>query len=161
IAQHHERIDGSGYPLGLKGEDTSFFGRMVAIADTFATLTSDRMQDEPLSAFKSMKALSEGAGKIFHPPLVEQFVQAIGLFPVGSLVELSSGQVAAVVSHNKIRRLKPRVLILTDRNKQRLDTPVELNLLHDGDADDGEPRVIRSGLPSGAYGIDRRDYFLK
>lgn len=161
IAQHHERGDGSGYPLGLKGEATSFFGRMVVIAETFATLTSNRHSAVSLSAFKSMKVLYEGAGTIFHEPLVEQFVQAIGLFPVGSLVELSSGEVAAVVSHNKVRRLKPRVLVLTDPDKRRVEKPFERNLLVDSDDDDVEPLRIWRGLPAGAYGVDGRDYFLK
>ena len=160
IAEHHERLDGSGYPLGLKGIDTSFAGRMVAIVDTFAALTSHRPYAEPLSAFNAMKILSEGAGKIFHEPLVEQFVQAIGLFPVGSLVELSSGEVAAVVSHNKIRRLKPRVLVLTDANKSPLTAPHELNLLVDPDDNDDEPLRIWRGLPAGAHGVNSRDYFL-
>jgi HD-GYP domain-containing protein (c-di-GMP phosphodiesterase class II) len=161
IAQHHERIDGSGYPLGLKGVDTSFAGRMVAIVDTFAALTSSRPYADAVSAFHAMKVLSQSAGKLFHEPLVEQFVQAIGLFPVGSLVELSSGQVCAVVSHNKIRRLKPRVLVLTDATKQPLDAPYELNLLLDlQENDDGQLRIWR-GLPAGSYGINSRDYFLK
>jgi putative nucleotidyltransferase with HDIG domain len=161
IAEHHERIDGSGYPLGLKGHDTSFAGRMAAIADTFAALTSHRPNAEPLSAFKSMKVLSEGAGKHFHEPLVEQFVQAIGLFPVGSLIELSSGEVAAVVSHNRVRRLRPRVLVLTDANKRPLDSPNELNLLLDPTDANGDLLRIWRALPAGAYGVDPRDYFLK
>ncbi|MHB8494397.1 MAG: HD-GYP domain-containing protein [Casimicrobiaceae bacterium] len=161
IAEHHERIDGSGYPRGLKGDETSFAGRMVAIADTFAALTSHRPYAESLSAFKAMKVLSDGAGRHFHEPLVEQFVQAIGFFPVGSLVELSSGEVAAVVSHNKVRRLKPRVLILTDVNKKHLDTPYETNLLLDPKDANGEPLRIWQGLPAHAYGINPRDFFLK
>ena len=161
IAQHHERMDGSGYPLGLKGIDTSFVSRMAAIADTFAALTSARPYAAPRSPFESMKVLSEGAGKLFHESLVEQFVQAIGLFPVGSLIELSSGEVAAVVSHNKIRRLKPRVLILTDVDKRPLDTPYELNMLLDVEEDDDEPAWIRRGLSADAYGLNCRDYFLK
>ncbi len=161
IAQHHERIDGSGYPRGLNGDATSFAGRMAAIADTYAALTSNRTHAQSLSAFKSMKILSDGAGKLFHEPLVEQFVQAIGIFPVGSLVELSSGQVAAVVSHNKVRRLKPRLLILTDGNKVQLDAPHELNLMLEHKDGNGEPLRIWRGLPAGAFGVNPRDFFLQ
>jgi len=160
IAQHHERIDGSGYPLGLKGEQTSIAGRMAAIADTFAALTTQRPYAEPESVFNAMKILFSGAGEKFHEPLVEQFVQAIGLFPVGSLVELSTGEVAAVVSHNKVRRLQPRVLVLTDADKQTQAAPFELNLLYDPkDANERPVRILR-GLPAHAYGIDPRDFFL-
>ena len=160
IAQHHERIDGSGYPRGLKGPEMSIAGRMAGIADTFAALTVQRPYAEPESVFNAMKILFAGAGKKFHEPLVEQFVQAIGMFPVGSLVELSTGEIAAVVSHNKVRRLQPRVLVLAGADKQALAAPFELNLLFDPkDANDRPVRIWR-GLPARAYGIDPRDFFL-
>ncbi|MEO8304269.1 MAG: HD domain-containing phosphohydrolase [Betaproteobacteria bacterium] len=160
IAQHHERIDGSGYPRGLLGHQIAFAARMAALADSFAALTTHRPHAEPLSAFNAMKVLFNDAGTLFAEPLVEQFVQAVGLFPVGSLVELSTGEVAAVVSHNKVRRLKPRVLILADRNKKVLDSPSERNLLLDPtDADGAQVRILR-GLSAGAYGVNPRDFFL-
>ena len=161
IAEHHERIDGSGYPKGLQGHQMSFAGRMAAIADTFAALTSRRPYAEPKSAFNSMKVVFDGAGKLYAEPLVEQFVQAIGMFPVGTLVELTSGAVAAVVSHNKVRRLKPRVLVLTTADKEKLETPFELNLLLDPKDSAGAPLKIWRGLPANAYGINPRDFFLQ
>ena len=160
IAEHHERIDGSGYPRGLQGHQMSFAGRMAAIADSFAALTTQRPYAEPLSAFNAMKVLFSCANKLYEEPLIEQFVQAIGLFPVGSLVELSSGEVAAVVSHNKVRRLKPRVLILTDPEKGLLETPCGMNLMLDPKDAKGNPVRIWRGLPAGAYGVNPRDYFL-
>ena len=82
------------------------------------------------------------------------------MFPVGSLVELSTGEIAAVVSHNKVRRLQPRVLVLAGADKQALAAPFELNLLFDPkDANDRPVRIWR-GLPARAYGIDPRDFFL-
>ncbi len=160
IAQHHERIDGSGYPRGLRGHEMSFAGRMAAIADSFAALTAQRPHAEPLSAFNAMKVLFSCADRLYPEPLVEQFVQAIGLFPVGSLVELSTGEVAAVVSHNNVRRLKPRVLILTNVEKEPLVTPCGINLMLEPKDADGKPVHILRGLPIGAYGVNTRDYFL-
>lgn len=160
VAQHHERADGSGYPRGLTDAKTSFAGRMAAIADTFAALTANRPYADTLSAFNAMRVLFDGSRKHYSEPLVEQFVQAIGLFPVGSLVELSSGEVAAVVSHNKVRRLKPRVLIVTDADKKALAAPAEINLLRDPKGADGAPLRIWRGLPAGAFGLNPRDYFL-
>ena len=133
---------------------------MAAIADTFAALTTRRPYAEANSVFDSMKILLSDAGRKFHEPLVEQFVQAIGLFPVGSLVELSTGEAAAVIGHNKVRRLQPRVLVLTDFNKQLLATPFELNLLYDPKDADERPVRIRRDLPMHAYGINPRNYFL-
>jgi HD-GYP domain-containing protein (c-di-GMP phosphodiesterase class II) len=158
IGQHHERLDGSGYPDGLEGTQISIYGRMAAIADSFSALITPRVYAKTRSPQDALMNLYEWAGTSFHEPLVEQFVQAVGVFPVGSLVELSSGEVAIVVAHNRARRLEPRVLVLTGTDKARLPRPVErdlLNLARDGNA---RLRIAR-GLPAGAFGIEMRDYF--
>jgi HD-GYP domain-containing protein (c-di-GMP phosphodiesterase class II) len=159
IAQHHERLDGSGYPKGLKGNDISIYGRMAAIADSFAALITPRAYANPSAPQDALMNLYEWAGSSFHEPLVEQFVQAVGVFPVGSLVELSSGEVAIVVAHNRVRRLEPRVLVLTWPDKSPLAEPVERDLLAQGRIEHGRLRIVR-GLPAGAYGLKLRDYYM-
>jgi HD-GYP domain-containing protein (c-di-GMP phosphodiesterase class II) len=159
IREHHERIDGSGYPKGLKGESISIYGRMAAIADTFAAMTTARAHDVTHSAFDAMKELFKEAETKLHAPLVEQFVHAISIFPVGSLIELSSGEVAIVLEHNKIRRLEPRVLVLTDEDKEMLAQPVTLDLMAQNKANGAQKKILR-GLPDGAYDIRYRDYYL-
>ena len=159
IAQHHERLDGSGYPKGLKGNDISIYGRMAAIADSFAALITPRAYANPSAPQDALMNLYEWAGSSFHEPLVEQFVQAVGVFPVGSLVELSSGEIAIVVAHNRVRRLEPRVLVLTWPDKAPLAEPIERDLLAAQRSGNGRLRIIR-GLPSGAYGLKLRDFYL-
>ena len=159
IAQHHERLDGSGYPKGLKGNEISIYGRMAAIADSFAALITPRAYANPSAPQDALMNLYEWAGTSFHEPLVEQFVQAVGVFPVGSLVELSSGEVAIVVTHNRVRRLEPRVLVLTRSDKVPLPEPIERDLLAQGRTSQGRLRIVR-GLPAGAYGLKLRDYYL-
>jgi HD-GYP domain-containing protein (c-di-GMP phosphodiesterase class II) len=159
IAQHHERLDGSGYPKGLKGNDISIYGRMAAIADSFAALITPRAYANPSAPQDALMNLYEWAGTSFHEPLVEQFVQAVGVFPVGSLVELSSGEVSIVVAHNRVRRLEPRVLVLTWPDKSPLAEPIERDLLTQGKTAQGRLRIVR-GLPAGAYGLKLRDYYL-
>lgn len=159
IAQHHERLDGSGYPKGLKGNAISIYGRMAAIADSFAALITPRAYANPLAPQDALMNLYEWAGSSFHEPLVEQFVQAVGVFPVGSLVELSSGEIAVVVVHNRVRRLEPRVLLLTGPDKSPLGEPVERDLLAQGKSEQGRVRIVR-GLPAGAYGLKLRDYYM-
>ncbi len=159
IAQHHERLDGSGYPKGIKGNEISIYGRMAAIADSFAALITPRAYANASAPQDALMNLYEWAGTSFHEPLVEQFVQAVGVFPVGSLVELSSGEVAIVVSHNRVRRLEPRVLVLTWPDKSPLSEPVERDLLTQGRTDQGRLRIVR-GLPAGAYGLKLRDYYM-
>lgn len=161
IAQHHERMNGSGYPSGLKGNEISIYGRMAAIADSFAALITPRPYANPVSAQDAMMNLYEWADTSFHAPLVEQFVQAIGIFPVGTQVELSTGEVAVVVAHNRVRRLEPRVLVLTGPDKVPLTPPVERNLHIEGKnaRAEGSMRIVR-GLPAGSYGLRMRDYYL-
>lgn len=160
IAQHHERMNGSGYPLGLRGEKIGIFGRMAGIGDCFAALTKSRPYAEAVSSYEALRSITSWGGDYFHAPLTEQFVQAIGVFPVGSLVELSTGEVAVVVSHNKVRRLKPRVLLLTSPDKTLSDYPVMVDLLYDPLLGGEEPAFIRRSLPTGAYGLDPRDNYL-
>src|SRR5690606_13943563 len=111
IGQHHERLDGSGYPKGLRGDEIGPWGRMAAIADSFAALISPRPYARASAPQDAMMSLYEWTGSSFDEALVEQFVQAIGIFPVGSLIELSSGEIAVVMAHNQRRRLEPRVMV--------------------------------------------------
>jgi len=131
IAQHHERMNGSGYPHGLKAGQIGIFGRMAGIGDCFAALTKSRPYAEAVSSYEALRSITGWGGEYFHAPLTEQFVQAIGVFPVGSLVELSTGEVAVVVSHNKVRRLKPRVLLLTSPDKTPSAYPIMVDLLYE------------------------------
>ncbi len=159
IAQHHERLDGSGYPEGLEGHEISLYGRMAAIADSFTALISPRAYASPSAPQDALMNLYEWAGSSFDAPLVEQFVQAIGVFPVGSLVELSSGEVAIVTAHNRVRRLEPRVLVLTWPDKAPLSEPIARDLASASRFGAGRLRIVR-GLPSGAYRLTLRDEYL-
>ena len=160
IAQHHERMNGSGYPQGLHGADISVFGRMAGIVDTFAALTNHRPYAAAVSSYEALRSLTNWSGEFFHEPLVQQFVSSIGVFPVGSLIELSTGEVAIVVAHNKVRRLKPRVLVVTGPDKTRSPHPAMLDLLYENKSGGDEPVYIKRGLPAGAYDLDLRDFYL-
>ena len=159
IAQHHERENGSGYPAGLVAEKICMFGRMSAIADCFTALTNKRPYAEATSAYVALRSMSEWGGEYFHGPMVEQFIQAVGVFPVGSLVELSSGEVALIVSHNKVRRLKPRLLIITGPDKSPSPHPTIRDLLYDPKIVGETLTYIRRGLPAGAYGLDISEFY--
>lgn len=159
IAQHHERLDGSGYPKGLKGDEIGIYGRMAAIADSFSALITARAYANASAPQDALMNLYEWAGTSFHEPLVEQFVQAIGIFPVGSCIELSSGEVAVVLAHNRVRRLEPRVLVLTAPDKSPLPVPFERDLLKRAkDQESARIRIVR-GLAAGAYGLRLHDYY--
>lgn len=157
VAQHHERLDGSGYPHALRAGQISVFGRMAAIADTYSALTRERPHAEAVSPHEALQKLSNWGGTQFQMEMVEQFIQSIGVFPVGSLVELSTGEIAVVVTHNKHKRLRPKVLVITDAGKQLTEQPTLLDLIYDVS---DRPVYIRRGLPANAFGIDPREYYL-
>ncbi len=160
IEQHHERMNGSGYPRGYVGDEIGIFGRMAGIVDTFAALTNHRPYAAASSSYEALRSISGWAGEFFHEPLVQQFVSSIGVFPVGSLIELSTGEVAVVVAHNKVRRLKPRVLVVTGPDKTPSPHPAMLDLLYDTKSGGDEPVFIKRGLPAGAYDLDLKDFYL-
>ena len=162
IAQHHEREDGSGYPNGLAGDEISLFGRMAAIVDTFVALTNERPYAETMAPYAAFRKITEWSRTLFHAQLTEQFIQAIGAFPVGSIVELSSGEAAVVVHQNPTQRLKPQILVVCGPDKAPLRKPYRLDLLAQEQKArrNTEPPRIARGLPSGSHGIDERNFQL-
>jgi HD-GYP domain-containing protein (c-di-GMP phosphodiesterase class II) len=159
IAQHHERMDGSGYPKGLKGDEISIYGRMAGIADCFGALITPRPYANPQAPQEALMSLYEWGEKSLHLPLIEQFIQAVSVFPVGSMVELSSGEICVVLAHNRARRLEPKVLILTWPDKTPIGSPVERDLMMQPRDVNNRPIRITRGLPAGAYGLKIRDYY--
>ena len=159
VAQHHERENGSGYPTGLSNGNISLFGRMAAIADSFSAMTSPRPYAKVIPAYEALQVMANFGRDLYHPPIVEQFIRAIGIFPVGSMVELTTGEVGIVISHSKVRRLKPRLLIISHKDKTPSQSPTTLDLLH-LPASNEEPPAILHGLPTGAFGLNPREYYL-
>lgn len=158
IRGHHEREDGSGYPDGLRGGDIQLLAKIAGLVDAFEAMTSERCYRHPLSRHEALQTLYRERGRGFAPELVEQFMQCLGVYPTGSLVALSTGEVAVVMGQNMARRLKPKVMVLTDTGKQTLAQfhPVDLMSYEAG----GEPVVIVETLPPGTYGLDPQELFL-
>ena len=160
IEQHHERMNGSGYPRGLVGDEIGVFGRMAGIVDCFAALTNHRPYAAAVSSYEALRNITAWGGEFFHEALVQQFVSSVGVFPVGSLIELSTGEVAVVVEHSKVRRLKPRVLVVTGPDKTPATFPTMVDLLYDPKMGGEEPAFIKRGLAPGAYGLNLADFYL-
>jgi HD-GYP domain-containing protein (c-di-GMP phosphodiesterase class II) len=160
VAQHHERLNGTGYPSGLKEGEIGAFGQMGGIVDAFCALTSIRPYAEPLSSYDAMRQLQGWSGTYFNAGLVEQFIQAIGIFPVGTLVELSSGEIGVVLEQSRALRLRPKVLVISTRDKTPLKIPVTLDLLYGGGSAADQRPYIRRGLPTESSAIDPKEYYL-
>jgi HD-GYP domain-containing protein (c-di-GMP phosphodiesterase class II) len=157
---HHERQDGTGYPRGLRGAEIGLYGAMAAIADTFDALIALRPYAEPLSPSSALSYLYKERGAGFHPALVEQFIQCIGVFPVGSVVELNSGEVGIVIAQNLVRRLKPRVMVVLDAEGNPMHPHKILDLDKDPNVSPEQPYRIRRTLEQSKVQVDPREIFL-
>ncbi len=160
VLLHHERQDGTGYPHGLKGDEIGLYGSMAAIADTFDALTAVRSYATPLSPSSALSVLYKERGTGFHPELVEQFIQCVGAFPVGSVVELNSGEVGIVITQNLMRRLKPRVMVVLDAKGHPVRPHKILDLDRDPKVSPDELYKIRRTLDQTKVTIDPREFFM-
>jgi len=154
VGSHHERHDGSGYPKGLRGDAIPVFARIAAIVDCYAAITSHRSYARAVSPPQAIKLLYEWRDQHFQAELVEEFIQAIGIYPAGTLVELSTGEVAVVVAEYRTRRLRPRVMLVCDVNKQPVRDSRIIDLLHETVTSDGRPLEIVGSHEVDAFNVD-------
>jgi putative nucleotidyltransferase with HDIG domain len=162
VETHHERYDGSGYPSQLKGDQIPLIGRIAGIVDSYDAMISERSYAKAKSTFdavRELKALDDGA---FGSDLVELFIQAVGVFPTGSLVELNTGEVGIVIAQNRFRRLRPEVMLILNADKKPRDEFLSVDLLTcDENSNSSQLGLwIVRGLERGAYGIEPTEYFL-
>lgn len=160
VVGHHERHDGSGYPRNLKGDGISLHAELAGLIDTYCAMTRQRTYSSAVSSQRALEALCRMRDTKFRATLVDQLIQCIGLYPIGTLVELNSGEVAIVIQQNQVRRLRPRLLVLLAPDKTLERRPRNLDLLLEPETPTGEPYRIRNALPPDAYGIDPSEFFL-
>lgn len=161
IRYHHERLDGSGYPQGIGG-DIPVYGRIAGLIDCYDAIISRRPYADQKCAYDAVRELNRLAGTKFQQEVVEQFVRAIGMFPTGSLVELNTGEVAIVIEQNVARRLRPKLLVIlnADRQPVQRNKTIDLSNLPDR-ADKKNALWIQGGFEAGSFNIDPKDYFLQ
>ncbi len=154
-AQHHERLDGTGYPEGLKGEEISEYGRMVAITDVYDAITADRVYHKGMTPTQGLKKLLEWSGDHLDPVLVRQFIRCIGLYPIGSLVLLESGRLGTVVETNEADQRLPVVRVMYHTRFRMPITVETIDLAKPGTQD----RILRAVDPE-EYRIDVRKFLV-
>ncbi len=154
---HHERHDGSGYVSGMRNDEIGLFGQVGAIVDYYDAITSDRAYHTGLSAHVALKKMYSARGRIFHPERVEQFIQCMGIYPIGSIVELNTGEVGVVVAMNRQRRLKPRVTLVLRPNAVPYEIPRTVDLVEQT-ASNGQPLEIERVVEPGLYRINPVDF---
>lgn len=157
VRAHHERFDGSGYPNGFRGADIPLFGRIAGILDCYDAITSDRSYQRAISPHQALRVLYNARDKAFQEELVEQFIQCLGVYPTGSLVELVSGEVAIVIAQNRVRRLRPKIMLILGHDKVALNDFETIDLDRETP---GKTLEIARVLDPGTYGINPKEYYL-
>jgi len=142
--EHHERFEGSGYPERVKGAEISVLGRMAAIVDVYDAITSNRIYHKGMEPPAALTKLFEWSEQHFDPELVQHFIQAIGIYPVSSLVRLASQRLAVVIEQGAQGLLFPKVRVVYDVQRGRKITPVDLDL---SDPLAGGDSIIRNEDP--------------
>lgn len=155
VGTHHERYDGTGYPDGLHGDQIPLLGRIAGMIDCYDAMTSSKPYTQRV--FSTAQAIDYFYGQrnhLFQAQLVDEFIQAIGLYPTGTLVELSSGEVAMVLAQEPFQRLQPEVLVVLDAEKQPVEPPRKVDLRELNERSDDDPVTIRRALFDGEHGLD-------
>jgi putative nucleotidyltransferase with HDIG domain len=154
--EHHERVDGTGYPHHRSKIDISQFGLIAAIVDIYDAVTSDRCYHKGKTPHDTLQFLYQlGAQGHVDGTLVQQFVQVVGVYPVGSCVSLNTGETAIVKQFNRHSPLKPVVVLIKDEAGRRRSTPIDFDLA----AQDRRPeRMIATILDPDTLKIDPQTY---
>ena len=142
---HHEKIDGSGYPKGLKGDAISLFAKMGAVCDVYDAVTSNRPYKAGWDPAESIKRMADWPGH-FDPAVFQAFVKSLGIYPVGSLVRLASGKLGVVVEQGEQSLLKPKVKVFFSTKSQAYIKPETIDLARSPEKIAGREDAAKWGI---------------
>lgn len=159
VRDHHERMNCTGYPRRLCGTDINYMTMIVSIADVYDAVTMGLENKPRISSTDALKSMYDWRETLFDGDLIEHFIQCLGIYPVGSVVELNSEEIGIVVNFTEKKRLSPRVMLVKDP-KHQLYTPPRLIDLSQYNHDDTRYEIRRVVNPD-EYQIDVRQYILR
>jgi len=160
INTHHERHKGGGYPYGISGDAIPVFGKIAGIVDCYDAIISERPYVPAMSPHDAVKKLYEWRDFDFQAELVEQFIQVVGIYPVGTVVELTDGRVGVVVVQHRVWRLRPQIMLLLDEDKNVYDEFEVINLYTELTTENGDSLDILKSVEPGVYGIDPEQFYI-
>lgn len=160
IVQHHERMDGSGYPFALKGPRIHEISSLASVADVYDALTSDRVYKQGWPPQKALALIFRGRNKDYPERIVDLFTKHVGIYPVGSFVELASGAKAVVVYVDNDHVLNPKIKILIDNDGNMLKHPILIDVHLKKRNGEGDVYAIKTSLDPRPFGINPSDYIL-
>lgn len=145
--EHHERMDGSGYPKGLKGEDIHLFSRIVGLVDVYEALIARRKHREPMLPSDALRLIMTRMKGLFDDQILKAFMGHMALFPIGTIVKLSTGEVGRITGANRDKPFRPILKILWDAEGSAVEPPRKVDL-----ADERHWKVhISETAPESAY----------
>jgi putative nucleotidyltransferase with HDIG domain len=153
--EHHLRLDGSGYPTGVTRTSLNLATMLCGIADVYDAMRSQRVYQEAFPTDRILAVLQRNDGSQFDQNLVRRFAQLMGIYPVGNLVRLDSGEIAVVMKAHAPNPYRPRVRVLIGADGVALARPRDVNLW---EAPEGEPQSIQAPVDPAAYPIDPLSY---
>ncbi len=154
--EHHLRIDGTGYPAGVRRSALNLATQLCSIADVYDAMRSQRAYQEAFPTDRILTVLQQADGQRFDQRLVRRFAQLMGIYPPGNLVRLDSGALAVVVRTHAPDPARPAVRVITDARGNRLDRPFDLALWEEGAS--GHPAQITTPVDPAEAGIDPLPY---
>ena len=157
LSAYCERNDGSGYPRQLVGNRIPFLARVASVAEYYESVINPYGQQEALTPVEAISHLYSERGQLFQTELVEQFIQAVGIYPTGSLVKLTNNSIGVIVEQPEKSRLRPRVAIIKDGLNNSLEKPQVVNLAKDPTDEFGLPLQIDKSLKSTSMDINGDD----
>lgn len=155
---HHERLDGSGYPRGLNAQQIPYFAKIIALVDAYDAITSNRAYGRGRASMQALDIIHRHRGTQFDEELSDAFIQMIGIYPPGSIVEMVSGEVAIVVQSYPKQKLRPKVLLVLNADKTPTGSSRLLDLRFQSDDETHIDLQISKEVPDGTYGIVLQDY---
>ncbi|MDR0354257.1 MAG: HD-GYP domain-containing protein [Deltaproteobacteria bacterium] len=153
---HHERIDGSGYPDQLQGEQIPPLATICGLSDVYDALTSDRVYHKGMLPHDALKFIYTLRGTHFQPDWVDRFVQSVGIYPPGSVVELNTGHRAVVMEIAHRSLLTPLIKVVSDPNGQLYNRPKLVDLSKSAES---QGWSIDKAVPPSEAGFEPSDYF--
>ncbi len=158
---HHERIDGKGYPHQLKGTEISLLSRIIAIVDVYEQVTNNADLKIQLSCPDALKSIYSMRDAFFDGELVESFIKCLGIYPVGSVVELSNHAVGIVIAVKEEKHLYPTVMVLLDKYGEITHPPQIINLDRFRDREGRPVLLINKVINPSTVGIDLSEYIVR
>lgn len=160
--EHHIKEDLSGYPRYFKKDDVNLFSKIVKVVDVFDAITTKRVyRSKDFTRAEALSLMLEQSGKEFNPVILKAFVNMMGIFPIGTLVALTTGELAIVQDLNPDAKLvlRPWVKLITDTDGHKIDGET-VDLAERDETTGRFRRTIATALDPAKYGIEVADYFL-